>query len=190
MAAVYTARAEWQFAALEAAARAAYLARMDGVPPGDLYDRDFYAWTQDQAARLRALGKRNDGLDVENVAEEIESLGKSDRRAAESLIRKLVLHLLKLRLDPDPLPRRRWQGEVDEFRNQLAKIFRDSPFLRARREEMAAEEWKAMRNLARRRLARDETDVVAARILASEALPFDLDAEVLNEDWFPPPPAA
>ncbi len=165
---------------------------MDGTVPHDLYERDFYAWTQDQAARLRALDGRNDGLDAANVAEEIESLGRSDRRAAESLIGNLLLYLCKLRWHPDPLPRTHWTAEVIGFRRQVGRIFRDSPSLRAKRQEMAEEEWQALRRgmqitLDRARMAAGD---VEAQIATTEALPFDLDAEVLSEDWFPDPPAA
>lgn len=50
------------------------------------YDRDWFAWTQDQAARLRAWPEhlRPTGLDVENLAEEVEDMGKSQRRAVEA----------------------------------------------------------------------------------------------------------
>ena len=63
-----------------------------------LYDRDFFAWTQDQAALLRAWPEhlRPNGIDIENLVEEVESLGKSDRRAIESLLELVVLHFLKL----------------------------------------------------------------------------------------------
>ena len=63
-----------------------------------LYDQDFYTWTQEQAALLRE-GAWQD-LDVTNLAEEIESLGKSDRRALGSHLRNLVLHLLKWHYQP------------------------------------------------------------------------------------------
>ena len=63
-----------------------------------LYDRDFFAWTQDQAARLRAWPEhlRPNGIDVANLVEEVESLGKSDRRAIGSLLGFIALHLLKI----------------------------------------------------------------------------------------------
>lgn len=164
---------------------------MDGIAPADLYERDFYAWTQDQAARLRALGGRNDGLDVENVAEEIEDLGKSDRRAAESGIANILLHLLKLRFHLDRSYRGHWMTEVIEFRRQVARVFRDSPSLRARRHALAADEWRASARAFFVRLGADGHDVrgVAVRLGDIGKPYFDLDAEVLNEDWFPDPPA-
>jgi len=62
------------------------------------YDTDFYAWTQTQGAAIRA--KDVAALDIEHLAEEIESLGKRDRRAIESYLERLLLHLLKWRDDP------------------------------------------------------------------------------------------
>jgi Domain of unknown function DUF29 len=63
------------------------------------YEEDFYAWTVEQARLLRA-GKLS-ALDVANIAEEIESLGRSDRRELESRLTVLLLHLLKWRSQPD-----------------------------------------------------------------------------------------
>ena len=63
------------------------------------YDADFYQWTQQQADLLRqgALS----ALDTENLAEEIESMGKSGQRAVESDLRDILLHLLKWRYQPE-----------------------------------------------------------------------------------------
>jgi len=62
------------------------------------YDTDFFAWTQHQAAALRA--KDFAALDLEHLAEEIESLGRSDRRAIASQLERLLLHLLKWAYQP------------------------------------------------------------------------------------------
>jgi Domain of unknown function DUF29 len=62
------------------------------------YDTDFYTWTQTQAAALRA--KNWAALDLEHLAEEIESLGRSERYAIESQLERLLLHLLKWCYDP------------------------------------------------------------------------------------------
>jgi len=161
---------------------------MDGMAATDLYERDFYAWTQDQAARVRALGARNDGLDVENVAEEIESLGKSDRRAAGKLTARIIEHLLKLRWHPSDRDRPHWRAEVREFRAQLDDILADSRSLRAQRDAIAAPHWKRVARSFLDRLEADGHDPAPARLaLRSPDRPyFDLDAEVLNEDWFPP----
>ena len=67
---------------------------------GELYDQDFVLWTEKQAAALRAAKGSNLPLDWENLAEEIASLGKSDRRELRSQIRRVLRHLLKLEVYP------------------------------------------------------------------------------------------
>jgi hypothetical protein len=159
----------------------------------DLYERDFYAWTQGQAALLRAWpqGLRPNALDIENLAEEIESLGRSDRSAVQSLMQQIVIHLLKLRCHPDQAPRRHWQKELLGFRDQVERIFEASPSLRAHRTEIAKGIWPRAARLLRREMELDGIDSRASLAwLADPAGPyFDLDAEVLAEDWFPPPQA-
>ena len=63
-----------------------------------LYDTDFLAWSKQQAEALRAAMRNgsNQRLDLGNLAEEIEDLGKSVRRELQSQIRRIVRHLLKL----------------------------------------------------------------------------------------------
>ena len=81
-----------------------------------LYATDYYAWTRQQAAALRAMAARRprSALDLENLAEEIESLGRSDWRAARSQVQRAIEHLLKLELSPAREPRVQWL-ELDQF---------------------------------------------------------------------------
>jgi hypothetical protein len=83
------------------------------------YDTDFYTWTQTQAAALRAQEWKT--LDLEHLAEEIESLGRSDRDAIESQLVRLLLHLLKLTADPATRLRRGWRVTVADAREQVAR---------------------------------------------------------------------
>jgi predicted YcjX-like family ATPase len=62
----------------------------------NLYDEDFVRWTEEQAAALRQAKRSNLPLDWENLAEEIESLGRSDRRELRLQITRILRHLLKL----------------------------------------------------------------------------------------------
>ena len=63
-----------------------------------LYDRDFYLWTQTEAAKLRRAGEArlNLDLDFDNLAEEVESMGRSQLRSLESTLARVIEHLLKL----------------------------------------------------------------------------------------------
>jgi Domain of unknown function DUF29 len=70
-----------------------------------LYEDDILLWSEQQAAAIRKLGERpslvpND-LDIENVAEEIESVGRSELAAVRSYLRLILLHLLKMVAEPD-----------------------------------------------------------------------------------------
>jgi Domain of unknown function DUF29 len=139
------------------------------------YDTDFYQWTQTQAAALRA--KEWATLDVENLAEEIESLGKSDRRAIESHLERLLLHLLKWRVDPARDPRRGWQLTIRHARHEIAKLLRDSPSLRDHPAQALADAY---------RHARGNAAIDTERPLATfpEACPWTID-QVLDEDFLP-----
>src|SRR5215471_3552685 len=89
------------------------------------YDDDFYTWTQEQAALLREGAVQE--LDLANLAEEIESLGKSERRALESHLEVLVLHLLKWQYQPSGrLTGHSWYDTIVEQRRQIARLLRDN----------------------------------------------------------------
>jgi hypothetical protein len=111
------------------------------------YDGDFFAWTQETA---RAIEEgRFDEIDRTALAEEVESLGKRDRREAESRLGIIVLHLLKLKYQPERETRSWWES-IDEQRDRLALVLRDSPSLRANVAELLAESYPAARRKAAR----------------------------------------
>ncbi|OYQ35550.1 hypothetical protein CHU95_07430 [Niveispirillum lacus] len=94
----------------------------------DLYEKDFYAWTQKQAALLRA-GKLSE-IDIAHLAEEIDSIGRSEKRELISRLTLLLLHLLKW----DYQPERRgacWEGTIAVQRDNIADLLTDNPSLRA-----------------------------------------------------------
>jgi hypothetical protein len=94
-----------------------------------LYDRDFYAWANEQAALLRA-GKLA-AADIENIAEEIESMGKTEKRELANRLAVLLLHLLKWQYQP---ARRcsSWQATIRVQRRDLAIHLQDNPSLKAK----------------------------------------------------------
>jgi len=95
----------------------------------ELYEQDFYAWTQTTAALIRA-GKWHEA-DTDSVAEEVESLGKSDRRALGSHLRNLVLHLLKWHYQPSGRQTGpSWRQSIRNARAEIAVLLEDSPSLR------------------------------------------------------------
>lgn len=155
----------------------------------DLYEQDFHAWTQDQAATLRAWPERlrPNALDIGHLAEEIEDLGASQRNVVQSLLYQLLLHLLKLGHHPDQAARSHWQNEIDEFRALLERAFEQSPSLKSRRHELAGEEWDraARRFVVLLRREGHKPDALPTKSPSVGQPYFDLDAEVLDPDWFP-----
>jgi hypothetical protein len=128
-------------------------------PSSDLYERDYYTWLQDQVRALRE--RRIEDVDWENMAEEIEDLGKSERRAVESQLARLVEHLLKLQYARGMFRNynvRGWQGSVEGVRFAIAKLLKESPSLQPRLAEMLSDAYHAGRIEALRepRLSHDE----------------------------------
>jgi hypothetical protein len=93
-----------------------------------LYDKDFYAWSREQAALLRTgqLGR----ADVEHIAEEIESMGKTEKRELISRLTVLLLHLLKWRFQPD-FRGVSWRLSIEEQRLHIMLHLADNPSLKA-----------------------------------------------------------
>ena len=94
----------------------------------DLYDRDFYAWAAEQAALLRA-GKVAQA-DVARIAEEIETLGRSEKRELVSRLTVLLQHLLKWRFQP-ALRGHSWRLSIDNSRDAIEDHLADNPSLKA-----------------------------------------------------------
>jgi hypothetical protein len=93
----------------------------------DLYDRDFYGWANEQAALLRA-GNLS-AADIEHIAEEIESMGRSEKRELTNRLAVLLAHLLKWQFQPDRRGRS-WLATIREQRLQAEQVFVDNPSLR------------------------------------------------------------
>jgi hypothetical protein len=93
------------------------------------YDQDFYAWTQAQATLLQE--RKWADLDFTNLAEELESLGKRDRRELGSRLQVLVTHLLKWRYQPEGRTRgSSWRRIIRTQRDEIDLLLADSPSLR------------------------------------------------------------
>ena len=74
-----------------------------------LHDQDFLLWTEEQATALRRAAGSNLPLDCENLAEELESLGASQRAELNSQVRRVLRHLFKLEASPAVDPRAGWR---------------------------------------------------------------------------------
>lgn len=91
------------------------------------YDADFFQWTQNTAEMIRQ--GRLAEVDLEHVAEEIEDMGKRDRREVRSHLGVLIMHLLKWEHQPE-LRTPSWRSTIVEQRMQIQLIIQDSPSLR------------------------------------------------------------
>ena len=101
----------------------------------DLYDNDTAAWSEHQAGLLRrvAAGERpNTVPDWTNIAEEIDSLGRDRARELASRITVILVHLIKLQASPAQEPRVGWRATVRRERDEIDRLFDDSPSLRRR----------------------------------------------------------
>ena len=92
-----------------------------------LYEDDFVAWLKDQAQRARR-GETGD-LDLENIAEELEGMARSDRREIRSRLAVLLIDLLKCATHPKRLSSA-WLGTIADQRDGIADLIEDSPSLR------------------------------------------------------------
>ena len=141
--------------------------------PAD-YEEDFFLWSETQAEALRA--RRLEDLDWENLAEEIESLGRSDKREIRSRLIVLLTHLLKWQIQPGARCGS-WRGNIREQRRQLRELLDESPSLRSRFESSLPEVYDHARNRAI-----DETALVPE--LFPTDCPFRT-ASLLDDDYLP-----
>jgi hypothetical protein len=93
-----------------------------------LYDLDFYAWTNEQVRLLRA-GQLSEA-DIEHIAEEIESMGRAEKRELVSRLTVLLLHLLKWKFQPNPRGSS-WEATIAVQRDDLTDHLADNPSLKA-----------------------------------------------------------
>lgn len=136
-----------------------------------LYDEDFYAWTQQQAAALRAHFRGDNRLDVEHLAEEVEDLGKSELQAVESFVEQIIAHLLKLDYSGQGDPRAHWRAEVVNFRRNVDRKI--SPAIRRSVEGNIEERYERGRELAAIGAAIHEPDMIRR---LPKACPYGWDA--------------
>lgn len=145
-----------------------------------LYDRDFYRWCLAEAEALRKLASMRANLavplDLENLAEEIESLGKSQARELFSRYVVILVHLLTWRHQPERRSRS-WRGTLATQCFELESLYRFSPGLKAQREAMLEEAYA----VARKRAAR-ETRLPLSTF--PETCPFSLD-EIEDPEFLP-----
>ena len=144
------------------------------------YDTDYLAWTEEQARLLREASREriNTPIDWENVAEEIESMGRSELRAVESALVRVIEHLLKLEYSPASELRGNWRRTVREQRDQVIDGLEDSPSLRGKIDLTKA--YRRGRDYAAEGL---EQDRLSADLMPADC-PYSLE-QLLDTGWWP-----
>jgi len=139
-----------------------------------LYDLDFYRWLQHQADTLRA-GKFSE-LDLENLIEEIETVGRSEKRSLVSSLSLVLMHLIKWQYQPD-FRSKSWMFTIRNQRDEVRVILEDSPSLKAFMETAIERAWeKALIK------AEKETGIESERF--PQTCPWTFD-EFMDDDFWP-----
>ncbi len=139
-----------------------------------LYDQDFYLWIETTAKQLKE--GRFSEIDLENLIEEIESMGRSEKHALESNLVVILMHLLKYKYQSEKRSNS-WKGTIREHRRRLTRTFKDSPSLQPYFQEVLPECYQDAR-----KQASDETGLSLDAFPVE--FPFTVD-ECLNEDFLP-----
>ena len=136
-----------------------------------LYDRDLYAWANAHAGLLRE--GRLSGADIANIAKEIETLGRNEKRELRSRRSVLILHLLKWQHQPARRSRS-WELSIADARNELTEHLADSPSLQATLPEAVASAYR------RARLHAEQQTGLPARMFPAEC-PWTFDQAMMEE---------
>ena len=141
-----------------------------------LYEKDFYAWTMQTVKTLRE--RAFDNLDIEHLAEEVESMGKSDFRELKNRLIVLIAHLLKWEYQESQRSSSQ-QGTIREQRNSIEDVLEDSPSLYRLIEGLMTEDRLYIRAV---NIAALETGI--ARKAFPEHCPYSV-TQLMDHDFLP-----
>jgi hypothetical protein len=142
-----------------------------------LYDTDYNLWVLKTVKQLE--NRELECLDWDNLIEEVLDLSRRDKRKLESLLMRLIEHLLKLgywELEKDR-NRKHWKGEIINFRKQIKRLLRDSPSLKPYLENVFEECYQDGREIASQRSELPLNTFPETPIASLE--------QILNENWLP-----
>ena len=145
---------------------------------GKLYEQDYYGWANEQAALLRA-GNLS-AADIENIAEEIESMGKGEKRELVNRLAVLLLHLLKWQFQVGKRSKS-WQITIRAQRTQIARHLAENPSLKAKLGQAMLEAYSDAVLEAER-----ETDLPESAFPGECPYPFQM---AMQSDFWPKPSA-
>jgi hypothetical protein len=139
-----------------------------------LYEQDFYAWALQQAELLRA--RQLDCADLDNIAEEIESMARSEKRELTNRLTVLLLHLLKWQYQPG-FRSRSWQLTIKGQRRSVSRHLKENPSLKSQLGQSMSDAYGDATIEAER-----ETGLGAETF--PESCPFSFD-QATNDDFWP-----
>jgi hypothetical protein len=139
-----------------------------------LYDRDFYAWANEQAALLRAGNLT--AADIEHIAEEIESMGRGEQQQLENRLTVLLLHFLKWQFQPN-LRGNSWRLAIKEQRARIARHLRKNPSLQSVLNETIADAYSDA-------LIGAERETGLAETVFPSACPWTFE-QIVDHDFWP-----
>ncbi len=139
------------------------------------YDTDFYQWTQHQATLLRHGEFNRVDLDLSNIAEEIESMGRGQVHSLSSYLHNVMMHLLKWQYQPERCGNS-WRLSIENGRHQIQRLLKDSPSLKPKVATLLADEYRQARKIAAL-----ETDLPL--LTFPEQCPFT--SEQITGDYWP-----
>lgn len=153
------------------------------MPSDSLYENDFVMWTERQSAALRQAARAGSNLplDWDNLAEEIDSVGRSERSTVESLVIQIMSHLLKLRYSPSRTTHSKWDSEIEYARDRLRRTLDMSPSLRPRLPDIVAGATRSSKRAAARSLRKYREEDAARAVESFELL---LTSEQVQDDDF------
>ena len=143
-------------------------------PPPTPHESDFYSWALESAEAIRL--HRFEGIDWEAVAEELEDMGRSERRALENRFEVLLAHLIKWRFQSDHRSAS-WTGAIKEQRRKGARLLRQNPGLKSLLPQLIADAYESATALAERDTGIDEANFPAS-------CPWTLE-QILDEGYWP-----
>ena len=143
----------------------------------NLYDTDYNLWLEETVKQLQA--KNFNAIDLENLIEEIASLGRSEKRRIESLLTRLFEHLLKLAYweKERNYNQNHWKREIRNFRKQIKKELKTSPSLKRYLREVFEECYQDSRELV--------SDISELPLDTFPSSPIGNIEQILDENWLP-----
>ena len=154
--------------------------RAHGGHMATTYEQDFLLWTEEQAAFLR--DRKFDHLDIENLIDEVISMGKSEIRELESRMAVLLAHLIKWAWQPAMrYNSRSWEATIRNQRSKVARLFRQMPSLKRKMEDPELEFWDSVWADARLEAA---TETGINYSVFPEEMPWSKE-QILDEHWYP-----